>query len=179
MRTKPYVDLGPYFTVPKAVIRGGFAAKMSASAFAVYVALCEQLNRGSTETFRLSDKALAARTGVAERTISDIRKKLAELKLVESLGRPGASFEYRIVPQPYSGPDRTPPRTKQRPRALNAKNELPRHDPQTKNSPAKFAAPSQQNLLNPSANFADPSRGFRPGEEVSGEILEELLKLKW
>lgn len=91
-------DLGPYFAVPKGLIRGGIGAGLGAAASIVYVALCEHRNRGNGKSFTVSDRTLAADTGVAENTIRGIRKKLISARLIECSRPPGCSFTYTLLP---------------------------------------------------------------------------------
>jgi hypothetical protein len=91
-------DLGPYFTVPKGIIRSGIAAQIGPSALALYIALCEHANRDNTVSFTASDKALASDTDISERTIGELRKILVERKLIECRREPGHSFEYTLLP---------------------------------------------------------------------------------
>jgi hypothetical protein len=95
------VELGPYFIVPKGLIQGGIAGRIGPHATAVYIALCEHANRGNREdqnTFSVSDRALAADTGVAERTIRDIRTKLIEKHLIMCEREAGQSYSYTLLP---------------------------------------------------------------------------------
>ena len=129
-------DLGPYFAVPKGFIRGGVAARLGPSAALVYVALCEHRNRDRKKALSVSDRALAADTGVAERTICGIRAKLAAEKLITYSRSNGASHTYTLLPVPPTWvPIADRPRRKREPRARGAAV------PAFMLSTAKFARP--------------------------------------
>lgn len=92
--------LGPYFTVPKGLFSSGIGASMGPSAIAVYTALCHHLNdsrrREQQHTVAVSDKALAADTGVSERNLRNIRIKLSASQLVKIFREPGQSYRYTL-----------------------------------------------------------------------------------
>jgi hypothetical protein len=115
------VEVGPWFKVPKGVFRGGTAGSMGPHATAVYVALCEHANRKSSNTFSVSDKALASDTGVAERTIREIRTALVEQELITCSRGKGQSYTYVLSAVPIDWvPIKSRPRRKRKPRALQA-----------------------------------------------------------
>jgi hypothetical protein len=117
-------EVGPYFIVPKGLIQSGIAARIGPHATAVYVALCEHANRGKREnqnTFPVSDRALAADTRVAERTIRDIRTKLIEEHLVTCVRKAGNSYTYTLISvQRTWVPVKDRPRQPKKRRALHA-----------------------------------------------------------
>jgi hypothetical protein len=91
-------EVGPYFRVPKGLLQNGIAARIRPSAVALYTALCENANRRNGNTFSVSDRALAADTGIAERTIRDIRTQLFEEELISFTRQPGSSYTYTLIP---------------------------------------------------------------------------------
>jgi DNA-binding transcriptional ArsR family regulator len=118
------VELGPYFTVPKVLIQSGIAGRIGPYATVVYIALCEHANRGKREdqnTFSVSDRALAADTGIAERTIRNHRTKLVEQGLISCRRDTGQSYIYTILLLPSEWvPIKDRPRKKRKRRALHA-----------------------------------------------------------
>lgn len=90
-------EVGPYFIVPKGLFQNGIAARIGPFAVTIYAALCEQANRKNGNTLSVSDRTLAADTGVAERTIRDIRSKLFEAGLVTFVREPGSSYTYTLI----------------------------------------------------------------------------------
>jgi hypothetical protein len=115
------VELGRYFKVPKGVFQSGLAARLGSSAMTVYVALCEHANRKNSNTFVASDKALAADSGVAERTIRGVRTKLVQAKLITIRRELGQSYTYTLLPISSDWvPIKERPRQPCKPRALYA-----------------------------------------------------------
>jgi hypothetical protein len=115
-------DLGPYFTVPKGLIRNGIAARIGPSAVAVYVALCEHANRVNGNVVSVSDRAIATETDVAERTIREVRILLQSKGLVYLTRQPGCSYTYNLIPVKVerSIPVKDSPRPPKKPRAIHA-----------------------------------------------------------
>jgi hypothetical protein len=95
---RPNPDVGPYFRVPKGLFQNGIARQLGASAVAVYVALCEHANRKGVNVFSVADRSLAADTGIAERTIRDVRTKLSDAGLVSFVREAGHSYTYTLIP---------------------------------------------------------------------------------
>jgi hypothetical protein len=91
-------DVGPYFKVPKGLIQNGIAARIGPSAVTVYVALCEHANYANGNVFSTSDRALAAETGVAERTIREVRTRLQSEMLISFTRSLGQSYTYTVIP---------------------------------------------------------------------------------
>jgi hypothetical protein len=153
------VELGPYFIVPKGLVQGGIAGRIGPHATAVYIALCEHANRGKREdqnTVSVSDRALAADTGVAERTIRDILTKLIEKHLVRCERGAGQSYSYTLLPLTTAFiPIEDRPRQIKRRRAL--------HAPKPRSNDIQMLVGVQQTLPDPSgkecrihpARFAD------------------------
>ena len=119
--TSRLVDIGPYTTIPNRFFGSGIAARLGPTASLFYVVLCDFANRNGSNTFKVSDKVLAADTGIAPRTICDARKRLMEHQLISCVRPNGQSYTYTI-PKPSlnwsSFKER--PRPKQRPRAIHA-----------------------------------------------------------
>ncbi len=127
------------------------AAKLGPSATLLYVALCDHANRGSSNTFKASDKALASDTGIATRTICNARKRLSEHGLITFYRPEGQSYTYTLCKpslQWVSLAERV--RVKRKPRAFHAQGVV---SPQQtlRLSPA-------QNLLDHDADFANVLR---------------------
>lgn len=91
-------DVGPYFNAPKGLYLNGIAARIGASAVAVYLALCLHANQKNGNVFPVSDRTLAADTGVAERTIRDVRTRLQAEGLISFVRDPGQSYTYTLMP---------------------------------------------------------------------------------
>jgi hypothetical protein len=68
------VDIGPYARIPNRFFGSGMGARLGSSAGYLYIALCDHANRNGSNTFKLSDKALAGDTAIATRTICDARR---------------------------------------------------------------------------------------------------------
>lgn len=114
-------EVGPYFIVPKGLFHNGIAARVGPSAVTVYVALCEHANRRNGNVVSVSDRALAADTGVAERTIRDVRTKLYREGVISFVREPGQSYTYTLLPvQPAWIAIKDRPRQPKKRRALHA-----------------------------------------------------------
>jgi hypothetical protein len=72
----------------------GTAASLDPPAMILFFALCEHANRNSSNTFKVSDNALASDTGYAPRTICDARKQLGERGLISCKRDEGACYVY-------------------------------------------------------------------------------------
>lgn len=90
------VDLGPFTKIPNKLFGSGKAAALGPSATLLYVALCEQANRAANTVFSISDRSLAADTGLAARTICDARKRLQEQKMLSVTRQNGRSYSYSL-----------------------------------------------------------------------------------
>jgi hypothetical protein len=90
------VEIGFFSKIPRQFFGSGFAAKLGVSASLLFLALCEHANRNSANSFAVSDRALAADTGLAPRTICDARKCLIEAKLISCTRENGRSFTYTL-----------------------------------------------------------------------------------
>lgn len=90
------VEIGLYTEIPSKFFGSGTAARLGPTASLVFLALCEHANRHESNTFKASDKALAADTGYGPRTICDARKRLIEHGLISCMRPEGQSFEYTI-----------------------------------------------------------------------------------
>jgi hypothetical protein len=117
------VEIGPFTKIPNKFFGSGTVAMLGKSASLLYLALCEHANRNSDLTFKASDKALASDTGLATRTICEVRKMLIEKRLIICERAPGESFVYTLFPLSLTWiPVRDRPREKGQPRALHARN---------------------------------------------------------
>lgn len=97
------------------------AARVGPSASLFYVVLCDYANRNGSNTFKASDKVLAADTGLAPRTFCDIRKSLDECRLISFFRPPGQSYTYTILKPSLDWVSHTERlRRKRKPRALHA-----------------------------------------------------------
>jgi hypothetical protein len=155
------VELGPYFTVPKGLIYGGIAGRIGPHATAVYIALCEHANRGKREdqnTFSVSDRALASDTGVAERTIRDIRTKLMEHYLIRCERRAGQSYSYTLLSltETFIRIEDRPRQIKRR-RALHAQKPRPTDNQKLAGVQQMLPDPSGKGYRIHPATFADLS----------------------
>ena len=115
-------ELGRYFTVPKGLIENGIAARIGASAVTIYVALCLHANQKNGNVVPVSDRTLAAETGVAERTIRQVRFRLCKERLVTVDRKPGASYDYTLIPVQLTAriPIKERLRKPRKPRAIHA-----------------------------------------------------------
>ena len=91
------LDIGSFAKVPSKFFGSGTAAKVGPAAALVYLALHEHSNRKNGLTFKASDRALAADTGLSERTICDARKKLIGAGLISCTREKGESFTYTLL----------------------------------------------------------------------------------
>jgi hypothetical protein len=123
------VDLGKFFQVPRNFFGSGVGAKLGPSTALVYVALCEAANRDwpkGSNTFTVSDRTLAADTGLSPRTIHDSRKRLMEARLVTCERKEGCSFTYTLQAQTLTAvPRKLRPRQEKQPRASQSPHHLP------------------------------------------------------
>lgn len=150
--------LGPYFTVPKGLIQNGIAARIGPSAVTVYVALCEQANRKNGNSLSVSDKTLAADTGVAERTIRNIRTRLSEAGLVLFEREPGSSYSYTLVAVQLARrvPVKERLRQPKKPRGV-LHNTIPNRPGTSPEVQQNLHHPSGKFCYTSSALFADPT----------------------
>lgn len=152
-------ELGPYFVVPKGLFQNGIAARIGPYAVAIYAALCEWANRKNGNVVSVSDRSLAADTGVAERTIRDIRALLLNNGLVSLNREPGQSYTYTLLPVTLAPrvPVKQRPRQPKKQRALYA----PRLDLSMLRTGLEVQQKrphSSRNICNrPLAEFAGPS----------------------
>jgi hypothetical protein len=161
-REAKHPDLGPYFIVPKGLLQNGIAARVGASAVALYVALCEHANRKHSNVFSISDKSLASDTGVAERTIRDARTRLHREGLISFNRQPGHSYTYTLLNVKLS------PRIPLNERLRQPKKPRALHSTERPISTVKSDSEVQQKALHPSGNhcyfppdyFANPSGGI-------------------
>ena len=143
------VEIGNFTKIPNKFFGSGKAAQIGPSASLLFVALCEQANRVGENTFRASDKALAADTGLSPRTICNARKALLEERLLACTRDKGSSYRYTLPVFAFSWvaiKDR--PRTKRKVRALHSLRKL---------SSANFASPDILQTPRTPANFANVS----------------------
>lgn len=115
------VNIGDFFKVPNKFFGSGLAAKLGSSTAIVYTALCECANRAwprSSDKFSISDRSLAADTGLSPRTIGKARRSLVAARLVTCERERGCSFTYTLLPQAFKPVSRQlRQRQKRRPRA--------------------------------------------------------------
>jgi DNA-binding transcriptional MocR family regulator len=94
------------------------AADLGPTAALLYLALCDHANRAGGNKFKVSDRALAADTGIAERTILEARKAILARGLITYERQPGKSHEYTlIIPTLTWKAQKERPRQKKKPRA--------------------------------------------------------------
>jgi hypothetical protein len=120
------IQIGPFSKIPNKFFGSGTAARVGVSAGFLFLALCEVANRKAATSFSVSDRTLAADTGLATRTICDARKRLLEEKLIRCSREKGCSFTYSLgeyALQWIAVKDR--PRTKRRARALHSTRKSP------------------------------------------------------
>lgn len=92
-------DIGSFAKMPSKFFGSGTAAKVGQAAALLYLALHEHSNRKNSLTFTASSRALAADTGLSERTICGARKKLMGAGLISCTRGKGESFTYTLLPQ--------------------------------------------------------------------------------
>ena len=115
------VDIGPFSKIPNKFFGSGWAAALGSSTSLIYLALCEHANRNDSISFKASDRALAADTGLSPRTICDARKRLIENKFVLCMRQDGQSYTYTLHnPNLTWVPIKQRPRPKRKARALHA-----------------------------------------------------------
>jgi DNA-binding transcriptional ArsR family regulator len=95
-RRRGKVEIGLYSMMPRMFFGSGAASGLGCSAALVFLALCEHANRNNSNTFRVSDRALASDTGLGPRTIFVARKRLAERGLISCSRQEGRSFFYTL-----------------------------------------------------------------------------------
>ena len=95
-RRQGKVEIGPYSKMPRMFFGSGKASSLGASAALVLLALCEHANRNNSNTFKVSDRALASDTGLGTRTICDSRKRLEEFALLACSRQEGQSYSYSL-----------------------------------------------------------------------------------
>jgi|ERR1035437_5572652 hypothetical protein len=121
MTTTGKVDIGPYSKIPNKFFGSGTAAKLGKTASLLFLALCEHANRVSSNTFKVSDRALASETGLGTRTICDARKRLNEYGLISNSRSEGQSYNYTLPKLLLQWvPLEKRPRIKRKPRAIYA-----------------------------------------------------------
>jgi hypothetical protein len=118
-------NVGPYFQTPKGIFLNGIAPRIGASAVSVYVALCLHANEKNGNVFSVSDRTLAADTGIAERTIRDVRTRLTCAGLISfDRDHRGQSYTYKLVPVKLVRiPVKERPRPPKKRRALHAEKQ--------------------------------------------------------
>jgi hypothetical protein len=115
------VEIGNFSKMPNQFFGSGCAAKLGPSPTVLFLALCEQANRNSANSFAVSDRALASDTGLGPRTICDARKCLLEEGLISCLRIKGRSFTYTLPKYEFRWTGiKDRPRGKRRPRALTS-----------------------------------------------------------
>lgn len=115
------VDIGPYARIPNRLFGSGMGARLGSSAGYMYIALCDHANRNGSNTFKVSDRALACDTAIATRTICDARKRLIEYGLISCEREKGQSHVYTLLKPSWDWkPLKERPRRKLKPRALGA-----------------------------------------------------------
>lgn len=111
------VQIGPFARFPNRFFGSGLAAKLGPSAALIYLDLCDHANREGDNTFRVSDRALAADTGIGPRTITEARKALIERDLIKCTQEPGKSYQYTLrTPSLKWKPQKERQRVKDKPR---------------------------------------------------------------
>lgn len=111
------VRIGPFAKFPNRLFGSGLAATLGPSATLVYLNLCDHANREGDNTFRVSDRALAADTGIGPRTITNARKALLEGDLITCSQEPGRSYQYTLkTPSLKWKPQKERPRARLKPR---------------------------------------------------------------
>ena len=144
-RKPPLPDLGPWTKIPSKFFGSGTAAKIGTSASLFYLALCEHGNRWESNTFKASDKAIAADTGLSSRKISDARKAAVEEGLITCEREPGSSFVYTLLPLKLKRvPLEERPRQKRKPRGLHATWTAEIVNLNSRRDTAKFAEPMRK-----------------------------------
>lgn len=124
------VDIGSFTKIPNRFFGSGKAAALGSSASLLYIALCERANRDGSNSFKASDRTIAADTGLSPRTIFDARKRLIENQLVSCNRGEGESYFYTLgaLTLPWV-PVKQRPRAKRKPRALHALRSIPSEAP--------------------------------------------------
>lgn len=126
------VEIGGWTKVPNKLFASGEAARLGPSPTVLYVALCEHANRSGKNTFKASDRAIAADTGLSPRTICDARKRLFERGLVKYVREKGQSYLYSLpIPDLNWVPIKQRLRVKRKARANHAAFQDARQDSAT------------------------------------------------
>ena len=115
------VEIGLYSMMPRRFFGSGTAASLGPKAALLLLALCENANRNSGNTFKASDRALASETGYSPRTICEARKRLEERGLISCSRQEGQSYVYTLPAYSFDWTrleDR--PRQKKKSRAIHA-----------------------------------------------------------
>jgi hypothetical protein len=89
-------DIGLFSKMPNKFFGSGTAARLRPSASILFLALCEHVNQKGEISFSVSDRTLAADTGLSARTICEARKRLLEQKLLLCSRDKGNSFTYTL-----------------------------------------------------------------------------------
>ena len=114
-------DLGLWSKIPSKFFGSGTAVKIGTSASLFYLSLGEHGNRNESNTFRASDRAIAADTGLSSRKICDARKAVLDAGLIACEREPGSSFTYTLLPVSLKWiPLDQRPRQKRKPRGLHS-----------------------------------------------------------
>jgi hypothetical protein len=118
------VKIGGFTKIPSKFFGGGMARELKPSAALIYLALCEHANRNSSNSFKVSDRAISSETTFASGTICDARKKLVENGLITCTRAEGQSHSYTLTdPKLKWVPLADRPRVKLRPRGRVSKIE--------------------------------------------------------
>jgi len=118
MNAQTKVNIGPFSRFPNRFFGSGLAAKLGPTAALLYLALCDHANRAGSNKFKVSDRALAADTGIAERTILEARKAVLTSGLITCERQPGKSHEYTLAsPALEWKGQKERPRQRKKPRA--------------------------------------------------------------
>lgn len=156
-RSRDWWSIGRFARFPYRLFGSGLGAALGTSAGWLYVALCDQANRSSSVRFRVTDRTLAANTGLSERTIIDLRKHLAEKGLIEFSVSPGQRpvYELKAIPETDIHPSERP-REKRKPRGRSSAKNASEVDDLWGGLP-QILRERPANYARPYANSAHPS----------------------
>jgi hypothetical protein len=145
-RSADWWSLGPWARFPYRLFGSGLAAAVGDSALCLYFALLDQANRNGSIRFAVRDKVLAANTGISERTLTDLRKRLVRHGLIDVSVAPGQKpyYELKGITDTDIRPDERP-REKGKPRGRSS----PKRD-----------EPDKMNILTEAASAPEPDDGW-------------------
>lgn len=96
-----------FFGIPQHVVRAGTWKQLKPGEVGLYVCLLHQSERYSSRVIKLTDKQVHELVGVAPRTLSNARKKLQELGLIQYQSGIGNRYTYTLcdptTKRPYPG----------------------------------------------------------------------------